>query len=160
MSTSRTFEWEKESLGAHIQYPGHPLVLATMIMDRYPSLDIATSRPPGDDFVRALSDSFIPGSGCAVHAALGFLTMSMDGRLETAKEQADRYWSGWEQQSPANREKGWVGREQARTIEPAFLERLAAWRCGHPLASRYRVTDEAATPPPSSMPSSGKRRSR
>lgn len=151
MPTLETYQWEKAVLGERIQYPGHPLVIAAMIMDRYSSFEAAGFRKPGADFYNAISDSFIPGSGCAVSAAMEVLKRSLHGQVDLAKQEADRYWNHWEQQSASNRQRAEVGREQARRIEPLFMERLAAWQSGQPGNSPYRLSDAETLPPPAAI---------
>ena len=47
MPTMDSYRWENEVLGEHTQYPGHPLILACMVMDRYPNLEAALEGRPG-----------------------------------------------------------------------------------------------------------------
>lgn len=139
MSNSNTYEWEKNVLGEHGEYPGHPVVLACMIMDRYQDLCTASTREPGQDDNNALRDSFIPGTGCAVYAALHTLCLAKDQGLEAGYAHAERYWAGWEQQNPNNVAGAAHGREQAKRIKVRFEERLRVWGTSHDPGSPYRV---------------------
>lgn len=128
-------------LGGPAEYPGHPLVLATMVMDRYASFEHAASNEPGAGYYNAICDSFIPGAGCAVSSTMSVLKIALGddpGSVDLAVEEAGRYWDGWERQSPANKDRAAHGRTQAEGIKSAFLLRLAAWKSGVPTPSKYR----------------------
>lgn len=139
MPTLNSFKWASAVLGEHIQYPGHPLVLACMVMDRYPSLDAACTVDPGMTFNRALGDSFIPGAGCAVHAALDTLRFAQKQGLAAACEHAERYWQGWEAQSVQNAEGAAIGRRQAEKLKALFDAKFQAWGTADEAASPYRA---------------------
>lgn len=139
MSTPDSYAWGMKHLGESVSYPGHPLVLATMIMDRYHSFGHAIGRELGSDYNNALSDIFIPGAGCAVSSALDVLGLAIAGDLETAVDHAEQYWKGWEQQSPRNPERCLLGRVQAERVRPLFMERVQAWKDGVALPSEYRL---------------------
>ena len=83
--------WMQRHLGELVVYPGHPLVLACMVMDRYPSLAVASHHDADHPTYAALSDSFIPGSGCAVYAALDFLHYAQTIGLAQAYTHGERY---------------------------------------------------------------------
>ena len=136
------YEWELEWLGEPGCYPGHPLVVATMVMDRYQSLEHAKQRREGKSYCNALSDGFVSGAGCAVSSALDVLEFALRGELDRALAHAQRYWEGWEAQSTANPEKGKKGRAQADMIKPAFMQRLEAWKSGNLVESKYRLKEE------------------
>lgn len=139
MATPDSYAWGMKHLGEAVSYPGHPLVLATMIMDRYHSFAHASARAPGATYDNALADGFIPGAGCAVSSAMDVLMRAVGGDLETAVHHAERYWTGWEEQSPRNTERGLVGRRQAERIRPMFMERLQAWKEGTVSPNEYRL---------------------
>ncbi len=139
MSTMDSYRWGQEVLGDSVEYPGHPVILACMVMDRYPNLASACAREPGQEFYNALRDGFIPGAGCAVHAALDTLRHAHDRGLEAAYAHAERYWLGWEQQHPNNVPRAAHGREQCERIKAHFESRLKTWDTSEDTGSPYRV---------------------
>lgn len=139
MPTMDSYRWERETLGECAEYPGHPVILACMVMDRYQNLGVAVRREPGQDFGNALSDSFIPGAGCAVHAALDTLCHAQERGLEAAYAAAERYWQGWERQHPNNVTRAAHGREQCERIKARFEGRLKTWGTPEDPGSPYRV---------------------
>ncbi|HCT05874.1 MAG TPA: hypothetical protein DIW86_10975 [Pseudomonas sp.] len=140
MSTADTYRWADSVLGEHIQFPGHPLVLACMIMDRYPDLASATEVSAGADFSNAQRDSFLPGTGCAITSALATLRLAAERDAGAASAHADRYWDGWEKQSSSNQERAERGRQQAARIHPVFLAKVQAWGTAADQSSSYRTT--------------------
>lgn len=141
MSTMQTHEWAQAFFSENVIYPGHPLVTATMIMDRYENLAHAEQRFENQQFLNALSDSFIPGAGCAVHRALDVLRLVQgSGGVEAAKALAADYWDGWERQHANNKGPAAKGRMQAEQILPHFLARLEGWITGKPLPSIFRLS--------------------
>lgn len=139
MTTMDSNRWENEVLGEHAQYPGHPLILACMVMDRYPNLETALRREQGREFSNALSDNFILGAGCAVHAALATLRQAMGHGLEAAYAHANQYWLAWEQQNPKNALGAAHGREQAERIRSRFEVQLNSWGKPEDPGSPYRI---------------------
>lgn len=139
MPTSDSFHWEKAVLGESCEYPGHPLVLSCMVMDRYADLATACSRESGCEFYNALTDSFIPGAGCAVHAALDMLRAAQTHGLPEAYALADRYWQGWEQQNADNGPSAERGRAQALRLQSRFEEKLKTWGTPSDPGSPYRL---------------------
>lgn len=139
MPTMDSYRWEQEVLGEHAEYPGHPIILACMLMDRYPDLNTAVRREPGREFGNALSDNFIPGAGCAVHAALDTLRHAQEHGLEAAYAHAERYWLGWERQHPDNVPRAAHGREQCERIKTRFEDRQKTWGTSKDPGSLYRV---------------------
>lgn len=106
------------------RYPGHPVVLACMVMDRYASLAHATQAS------NALRDGFIPGAGCAVGAALGFLQLWERGGPQHALSHGAAYWDNWEAQHVNNKEGAALGRAQAEKLLPYLQENVEAWMAG------------------------------
>lgn len=140
MATRETFEWQNQWLnGEGVAYPGHPVVLATMVMERYESLEHATRLEDGRNFGNALSDSFIPGSGCAVSCALDVLKLAQGGQQAQALERAQRYWDGYAEQSPRNAKNVAEGLAQADLVMPRFEALLAGWTGPQDLGSPFRV---------------------
>ena len=139
MGIMATYEWEKEVLGEHAEYPGHPVILGTMVMDRYECFEHAAARGEGEKYYNAISDSFIPGAGCAVSSTMSVLKLAIEKNPEAAFAEAERYWKGWEEQSPQNRERAAHGRAQAERAKGMFLARLKAWKAGEVEPSRWRL---------------------
>lgn len=138
MTTMDSYAWHKEHLGESGVYPGHPIIGACLVMDRYPDLASALARRPGSDFGNALSDGFIPGAGCAVHAALDTLRFAQTQGLDAAYAHAARYWDGWEAQNEKNKASAEKGRLQAERIKPYFEARLKVWGGPEDAGSPYR----------------------
>lgn len=106
-------------------YPGHPLVLATAIMEVFPSYDAANA-PTGHGWCEALGDQRIPGAGCHVTAAMRLLKLGADGAgVEDMVSYGDRYWrDGKAGGHHKNVEAGLV---QASAIETRFRELASRW---------------------------------
>lgn len=106
-------------------YPGHPLVLATAIMEVFADFGEANA-PGGNGFCQALSDSRIPGAGDHVSAAMGVLAAGAAGAHPTEMVAAAiKYWE-------SGRAGGHVksvepGRAQAEAIRPHFEAAAKRW---------------------------------
>lgn len=146
MSNRKTYNWEQNLLGEAIEYPGHPVVLACLVMARYPNLETAMRREPGREFLNALRDIFIPGAGCAVHAALDTLRYARETGLDSAYAHADRYWDGWERQHPTNASRAVSGRKQAERLKDRFESLLKTGGTEKDPGSPFRIplSSEAA----------------
>lgn len=141
MPTTDTFNWAREFLGAPtVGFPGPPAVLASRIMMRYACLEDALHVQPGMEYGNALRDSFLPETGCAVHAALEMLRLAKSVGLDAAYAHAERYWANYEQQSPANVAHGQRGRAQATAIVPVFERWLATWGTPQEEMTHYRLS--------------------
>ena len=141
MPSSSTYQWAEETLGEHVQYPGHPVVIACMVMDRYASLAEAMDKPDGQTYGNALADSFLPGSGCAVYAGLELLSAAAKTTLEDGLALATRYWEGYAEQgnSQEHAEKVARGLKQAEHLLPRLRSRFAQWGTDEDLGSVYRL---------------------
>ena len=146
MGSADTRHWEQARLGGPVEYPGHPLVLATMILDRYETLEQARAPDPATQRYRATGDLFLPGSGEAIDTAISLLECALaqpdptsPAALAEACAQAEAYWRYAEQVFPENPTDPARGRAQGERIQAAYRERLQGWARGTPLASRYRV---------------------
>mgnify|MGYP001566121764 CR=1 FL=1 len=76
-------------------YPGHPVTIATFILLKYKDNFLDAITPVGEyRFLRALTDSDIPGAGGCVHEALYLLKLIRDGHLtpEEALKQGKDMW--------------------------------------------------------------------
>lgn len=105
--------------GGDLAYPGHPLILATLVMSFFTSYGEA-SKLTEHGWEEALGDPRIPGAGDTVTAAMWILKAAADGAsVEELVAQANGYWT-----------RGRAGIEQARLVEPIFREKLAAWNFG------------------------------
>lgn len=140
-----TYMWEDEVLGERSEFPGHPLIIAVRVMDRYASHGHAKARRPGSEYGQAISDGFILGAGCAVSSAMDVLKLSLENGAEAGIQEAGRYWLGWEKQSPNNKDRAARGRAQAERVQPMFLERLSGWQTGQLPPTKCRVSQDTPT---------------
>ena len=136
-----TSAWEKEYLGEASVYPGHAVVLACMIMDRYPDLASAQRRCVGATYPNALGDQFIPGAGGAVYAALDVLELAVTQQnLPAAYARAEYCWNCWEQESAEhNKVNAERGRAQYEKLKEHFARRVKEWGTAADTSTRYRV---------------------
>lgn len=115
----------KELTGDWSVYPGHPLVLATAIMEVFPSYEAANA-PTGHGWCQALGDQRIPGAGCHVGAAMRVLKLGAEGRgPEAMVGYADKYWR--EGQAGGHLKNVDAGIAQAAAIEARFRELASMW---------------------------------
>lgn len=140
MPTIEAYQWENEVLGERVEFPGHPTILAIMVMDRYESFDHAGAREEGAHYYNATRDGFIVGAGCAVSSTMDVLKLAIEKGPEAAFIEAKRYWQGWENQSPSNKDRAAFGREQAERVKPLFLQRLASWQNCQLEPSKWRLS--------------------
>lgn len=119
------YRWAQERLGGAPAYPGHPLVLSTIIMHAFDSLE-AADKPTIHGWSAALGDCRIPGAGDHVGQAIRLLRVGRDGAsADELVAAACRYWidgnaGGHHANVP-------LGNAQAATIEPLFRETIAVW---------------------------------
>lgn len=103
-------------------YPGHALVIATVIMEKYPSFaEVRNGEKYG--FPEALGDDDIPGAGGCVYSALDVLAKE---DVEEAIALADYFWRGACSGCYADRYN--KGAEEAKDLEPLFREMRTKWR--------------------------------
>lgn len=82
----------KSVTGNYPVYPGHPLVLATAIMEFYSDFPTANA-PTEHGWCAALSDSRIPGAGDHVGAAVRCLSIGSEGgSVDEMVAAACSYW--------------------------------------------------------------------
>lgn len=111
--------------GSYPVYPGHPLVLATAIMEVFATFD-AANKPTSHGWCEALGDSRIPGAGCHVGAAMRVLQMGARG--EGADEMVTQARDYWDRGQAGGHQKNVpAGQEQAKAIEPRFRELAKTW---------------------------------
>lgn len=103
----------------------------------------AKARKTGEPYYSAISDSFIVGAGCAVSSTMTVLKLALEQGHDVAFAEAERYWQGWEDQSPQNKERAAHGRAQAERMKPLFMARLYAWQGGVLPESRWRLAGDA-----------------
>lgn len=109
-----------------VVYPGHPVPIALLIMDKYPDLETARMRPEGSQFQNALSDNDIPGAGGNVHAALDVLECARVKGGQAAFEHGTNYWVRCASGENYGKNQA-AGLEQAESIKDEFLSRVEAW---------------------------------
>lgn len=115
----------KDLTGEWAVYPGHPLVLATAIMEVFPDFNAANA-PTSYGWCQALGDSRIPGAGCHVGAAMRLLKLGADGvDVDAMAQFAERYWN--DGQAGGHHKNVQAGQEQAAAIERHFRERVRSW---------------------------------
>lgn len=106
-------------------YPGHPLVLATAIMDVFASYTEANA-PSGNGFCQPLGDTRIPGAGDHVGAAMGVLAMGAAGaEVGQMVEAAVQYWESGHAGGHVKSVE--AGRAQAEQIRPHFEAAAKQW---------------------------------
>lgn len=111
--------------GDGLVYPGHPLVLATIVMSIFPSYEEACA-PTDHGWSAALADSRVPGAGDHVGAAMAVLRKGADGAavdemVLTARDYWDKGQAGGHVKNVPS------GSHQAGVIEPHFRELAARW---------------------------------
>jgi hypothetical protein len=109
-----------------VVYPGHPVCIALLIMDKYPDFETARMRPEGSQFQNALSDIDIPGAGGNVHAALDVLERARAQGAPAAFEHGTEYWVRCASGENFGKNQA-AGLEQAEGIKDDFLSRVDAW---------------------------------
>jgi len=106
-------------------YPGHPVVLAVMIMKKFASWKEASARTKYT-FPAALGSQEIPGAGGAVYSALDVLKRIKLGiSCEDALAEANRVWK-------IERDNGYAhnyaeGQKKAEALIPLFKELIKSW---------------------------------
>jgi hypothetical protein len=107
-------------------YPGHPTVIAYVIMHLYNGLPKAMERTDWGT-PRAVEAPRFPGSGTAVHSALDVLGYVQKGLMsvEDALREADRLWAVSCKDTTSG--KHLEGMAQAIAIRGAFVEKANTW---------------------------------
>ncbi len=120
-----TYRWQMEHLGEGVAYPGHPLVLATIIMctfETFPKAD----EPTRHGWCQALADGRVPGAGDHVVGAMRVLRIGHEGgTVDAMVSEAQRYWD--DGQAGGHVKNIDSGRAQAEKIEAAFRSRASEW---------------------------------
>ena len=114
----------KEVTGSYLVYPGHPLVLATVIMKAFDSLDKAAENVDG--VFAAQMDRRVPGSADSIRLALCCLKLGETGRKPAEMiNAAENIWK--RNMGLGNQEQIKQGSAQAELIEAKFIELASRW---------------------------------
>lgn len=106
-------------------YPGHPLVLAAVVMRVFASFAEADHQTE-HGWCAALGDSRVPGAGDHVGAAMRTLELGARGAdAETMIAHAARYWDAG--QAGGHIKNVDAGKAQAQKIEPHFRAMSEQW---------------------------------
>lgn len=126
MGTMASYRLERDLLGAHVVYPGHPVVLALLVTHVFPSLASAVA-PTEHGWSAALGSNDVVGGGDMVTSAMGLLTSVANGTrtVEEAITWAEALWSDSQEGGHVNRVA--PGQEQAEIAKPLLRERLSVW---------------------------------
>lgn len=138
MEKQKLFEagrtWCKEHLGGEIAAPGHPLILAVMVLVRFRGMSEAIHRSGIEDVRTAAElDPFIPATPTAVRAGLQVLEVAFSQGAETAIVSAQERWNALYQAGRIS--EGHVysaGKFQAKRVEELFRAYLVGWQRGDP----------------------------
>lgn len=121
-------------------YPGHPLVIATLILNKYRENLAEAFEKSQWGWPNALSDNDIPGAGDAVHSGLDVLYyIRHEIRTpEEAVQESLKFWSDLRGQSSAYRDKVDSGNAQALQCAPDFLKLVSEYIHLVPVLGRYK----------------------
>lgn len=109
-------------------YPGHPCVIAYMILKKYESYEKAIERSPGAGYPMALVDGDISGAGGNVYAALDILKAIVEKGPEEAFSQGEAAWERCVGPGTGNIESAFIpGQEQAEKFRERFMNAAAMW---------------------------------
>jgi hypothetical protein len=107
-------------------YPGHPLVIAYLVMKSFKSLEDALTTPPGQQSKNLYSLGALPGSVGAIEAAVQVLRLGQSGSFGKALDFADNEWLQSVKGEFGN-ELWTSGHVQADSLKAAFMEEAPAW---------------------------------
>ncbi len=108
-----------------VPHPGHPVLIAVLIMTKYPSLSAARQREEGVGCPVVLTDGDIPGAGEQVSVALDILADLRQEGPEAAFARATRQWLA--RTSRRFRDRQGPGQNQAECFKRRFFELAANW---------------------------------
>lgn len=100
--------------GRPATFPTHPLVVAWLVAERYPCLEMAIQRAVPSTYSAALTDGFVSGTGDAVVAGLETLALILQGKIAEGCAHAEQYWSAWASQSTSSVEAATRKSEEVR----------------------------------------------
>lgn len=109
--------------GSH--HPGHPVIIALLIMTKYPSLAAARQHEEGIGCPVVMVDGDIPGAGEQVNVALDILGSLRREGPEAAFARATQQWRT--RTSRRFRDRQLPGQTQAECFKDRFLELAASW---------------------------------
>lgn len=113
--------------GEDLVYPGHPVVIAYLIMRRFESYVEATEKNEGAMYNRALSSADIPGGGGEVNMALDILKACIVDKREPSAV-ADEYSKYWLDYKAGGHLKSVdSGNKQYLHIREMFLDKIKYW---------------------------------
>jgi hypothetical protein len=128
--------------GEFAVYPGHPLVIAYLIVCKYGSYEEAAGIPDGSPYPGALGDVDIPGAGGNVSNALHVLMLikKNGNTIDDAFARGDLMWGrcdGMEDGGPTPNDPKFgrehylrrykAGQDQADAIKDRLREKLVTW---------------------------------
>ncbi|WP_321907935.1 hypothetical protein [Burkholderia cepacia] len=119
------YRWQMAFLEEGSVYPGHPLVLATIVMFAFDNFE-AADEDTEHGWCRALADCRIPGAGDHVGAAMRVLRHGRAGwDADAMVAEAHRHWD--QGQAGGHDKNVAPGRAQAVKIETVFRTKVATW---------------------------------
>lgn len=108
-----------------VHHPGHPVLIALLIMTKYPNLSAARQREEGAGCTVVLADGDIAGAGEQVNAALDILVDLRRDGPEAAFARATRQWLT--RTSRRFQDRQVPGQTQAERFKRRFLDLAANW---------------------------------
>lgn len=109
-------------------YPGHPIVIAWIIINTFDSWTTATAKREGAQYCEALSNAEIPGAGGNVYAAIDLLSNIFKGvSYDAAFECASEWWASCDSQMTCNPRRWEEGQDQADRVLERFAAKIATW---------------------------------
>lgn len=107
-------------------YPGHPLVLAYLVMENFSSIEEALRIPRGKQVRSVFDVPGMPGSITNIEAAILVLKQARAGQLEVAVDQARLAWSQSKAEAFEPEDVG-LGQSHADEIREEFASRVVDW---------------------------------
>lgn len=124
------YEYVRQISGDYTVYPGHPLVVALVIMNVFPDFASATEMN-GHSYNAALSSSDVPGAGDHVRAAISALNLGRNGAsVDEVIQFSNDYWTRGNAGGHSKNLKD--GQEQSAACEAHFREKLNPWLAAEP----------------------------
>ncbi len=116
---------ELELLGEPSVYPGHPVTIAWVIVNAFPSYEAAFAKTESG-YAAALASGDIPGAGGNVYAALDLLQRFREGvPFDDAIAYSNRVWQSYT--SDGFRDRREPGQAQADKVTAQLRERASWW---------------------------------
>ncbi len=118
-------------------YPGHPVTIAWVIVQAFPTFDSAFKNTEFD-FPAALGSPDIPGAGGCVYGALDFLSSLRKGTCSEVEafRRADEYWTTTDDNRTQYPEKWQEGQKQADRIKELLRAHRGWWKKPRPALQR------------------------